>query len=68
MEIIVFGKAIADQIDCLSRPGERHEDVPPVNNLIEYFRSIKKSWKHLKALLNENFNNFNFIHITIGDR
>ncbi|KAH0952525.1 hypothetical protein HN011_002067 [Eciton burchellii] len=29
LEIVVFGKAIADQIDCLSRPGERHEDLSP---------------------------------------
>ncbi|XP_031364578.1 succinate dehydrogenase [ubiquinone] flavoprotein subunit, mitochondrial-like isoform X1 [Apis dorsata] len=27
LELVVFGKAIADQIDCLTRPGERHEDL-----------------------------------------
>ncbi|KAL0109671.1 hypothetical protein PUN28_014597 [Cardiocondyla obscurior] len=27
LEIVVFGKAIADQIDCIARPGERHEDL-----------------------------------------
>jgi len=32
LEIVVFGKAIADQIDCLSRPGERHEDLSPVRD------------------------------------
>lgn len=31
LEIIVFGKAIADQIDCVTRPGERHDDIPAVN-------------------------------------
>ena len=30
LELMVFGKAIADQIDCMSRPGERHEDLPAV--------------------------------------
>ncbi|XP_011648305.1 succinate dehydrogenase [ubiquinone] flavoprotein subunit, mitochondrial-like [Pogonomyrmex barbatus] len=30
LEIVVFGKAIADQIDCIARPGERHEDLPSV--------------------------------------
>ncbi|XP_015186798.1 PREDICTED: succinate dehydrogenase [ubiquinone] flavoprotein subunit, mitochondrial-like [Polistes dominula] len=29
LEIIVFGKAIAEQIDCITRPGERHEEIPP---------------------------------------
>ncbi|KAK1133443.1 hypothetical protein K0M31_011250 [Melipona bicolor] len=28
LELMVFGKAIADQIDCMTRPGERHEDLP----------------------------------------
>ncbi|XP_017753072.1 PREDICTED: succinate dehydrogenase [ubiquinone] flavoprotein subunit, mitochondrial-like [Eufriesea mexicana] len=28
LELVVFGKAIADQIDCMTRPGERHEDLP----------------------------------------
>ncbi|XP_076659912.1 succinate dehydrogenase [ubiquinone] flavoprotein subunit, mitochondrial isoform X2 [Halictus rubicundus] len=27
LELVVFGKAIADQIDCITRPGERHEDL-----------------------------------------
>ncbi|XP_076281788.1 succinate dehydrogenase [ubiquinone] flavoprotein subunit, mitochondrial [Lasioglossum baleicum] len=27
LELVVFGKAIADQIDCMTRPGERHEDL-----------------------------------------
>ncbi|XP_018378543.1 PREDICTED: succinate dehydrogenase [ubiquinone] flavoprotein subunit, mitochondrial-like [Trachymyrmex cornetzi] len=27
LEIVVFGKAIADQIDCIARPGERHGDL-----------------------------------------
>lgn len=31
LEIIVFGKVIADQIDCVTRPGERHDDIPAVN-------------------------------------
>lgn len=30
LELLVFGKAIADQIDCMTRPGERHEDLPAV--------------------------------------
>lgn len=30
LELLVFGKAIAEQIDCITRPGERHEDLPPV--------------------------------------
>ncbi|EGI60152.1 Succinate dehydrogenase [ubiquinone] flavoprotein subunit, mitochondrial [Acromyrmex echinatior] len=29
LEIVVFGRAIADQIDCIARPGERHGDLPP---------------------------------------
>ncbi|XP_014210631.1 succinate dehydrogenase [ubiquinone] flavoprotein subunit, mitochondrial-like [Copidosoma floridanum] len=28
LETLVFGKAIADNIDCLIRPGERHDDLP----------------------------------------
>nr|XP_012145026.1 PREDICTED: succinate dehydrogenase [ubiquinone] flavoprotein subunit, mitochondrial-like isoform X3 [Megachile rotundata] len=27
LELVVFGKAIADQIDCMTRPGERHDDL-----------------------------------------
>ncbi|XP_018406634.1 PREDICTED: succinate dehydrogenase [ubiquinone] flavoprotein subunit, mitochondrial-like [Cyphomyrmex costatus] len=27
LEIVVFGKTIADQIDCIARPGERHGDL-----------------------------------------
>lgn len=30
LELVVFGKAIADQIDCMTRPGERHEDLSAV--------------------------------------
>ncbi|XP_050452728.1 succinate dehydrogenase [ubiquinone] flavoprotein subunit, mitochondrial-like isoform X1 [Cataglyphis hispanica] len=29
LELVVFGKVIADQIDCIARPGERHEDLAP---------------------------------------
>ncbi|XP_020294184.1 succinate dehydrogenase [ubiquinone] flavoprotein subunit, mitochondrial-like isoform X2 [Pseudomyrmex gracilis] len=32
LELLVFGKAIAEQIDCITRPGERHEDLPPVQD------------------------------------
>lgn len=34
LELVVFGKAIADQIDCLTRPGERHEDLSTVRILL----------------------------------
>lgn len=42
LELVVFGKAIADQIDCLTRPGERHEDLSTVRILlfVVYFREI----------------------------
>lgn len=33
LELVVFGKAISDQIDCMTRPGERHEDLPSVRYL-----------------------------------
>ncbi|XP_046436033.1 succinate dehydrogenase [ubiquinone] flavoprotein subunit, mitochondrial-like [Neodiprion fabricii] len=29
IETLVFGKAIADNIDCMMRPGERHMDLAP---------------------------------------
>ena len=31
LELIVFGKAIADNICCLTRPGEAHQDMPAVS-------------------------------------
>lgn len=45
LELVVFGKAIADQIDCLTRPGERHEDLSTVRILLfviyfEYCKSL----------------------------
>ncbi|XP_023289461.1 succinate dehydrogenase [ubiquinone] flavoprotein subunit, mitochondrial [Orussus abietinus] len=29
LEIVVFGTAVADNIDCTTRPGERHDDLDP---------------------------------------
>ncbi|XP_015593814.2 succinate dehydrogenase [ubiquinone] flavoprotein subunit, mitochondrial isoform X2 [Cephus cinctus] len=29
LELLVFGRAVADNIDCLTRPGERHTDLVP---------------------------------------
>lgn len=30
LEIIVFGKAVADNIDCHSKPGQMHAEIPSV--------------------------------------
>lgn len=55
LELVVFGKAIADQIDCLTRPGERHEDLSTVRILlfvIYFMKSIRvKYCKILDSLL-----------------
>lgn len=37
LEVVVFGKAIADQIDCITKPGERHEDLSPVRKIIRKY-------------------------------
>lgn len=31
LEPLVFGRAIADSINCLTRPGEKFEDIPAVS-------------------------------------
>ena len=31
LELLVFGKAVADNISCLTKPGTKHESFPPVN-------------------------------------
>lgn len=30
LEIVVFGKAVTDEIELLTKPGERHEEASPV--------------------------------------
>lgn len=31
LELLVFGRIIAESINCLTRPGERFEDLPGVS-------------------------------------
>lgn len=40
VETVVFGKAIADNIDCMMRPGERHGELGPVS--IRGLKYLKK--------------------------
>lgn len=64
LELVVFGKAIADQIDCLTRPGERHEDLSTVRILlfvvyfmkstrVEYCKSIAKVFQNISQLFGQ---------------
>lgn len=44
LELVVFGKAISDQIDCMTRPGERHEDLPSVSAQFIFVYEICRIW------------------------
>lgn len=50
LEIIVFGRAVADNIEQLTPPGETHDELSPVN-LLSVTTTAKPFWK----LLNNSY-------------
>jgi succinate dehydrogenase (ubiquinone) flavoprotein subunit len=40
LELLIFGKAIAENIECILQPGEQHEVLPLVRNTCTFFTIV----------------------------